>query len=75
MRAGILALALLTGCATKATGVVKVVPPTHLMAECYEPAATTRTNGELVHYIEQLRETLRGCNRDKESLREWAEKQ
>jgi hypothetical protein len=61
---------LMASCAT-----VAPKPPYNLLLECPEPAGGPRTNGELATYTQQLREALRGCNRDKESLREWAEKQ
>lgn len=62
---------LMASCATVAP---KAVPPYSLLLDCQEPAQGVKTNGELATYTQQLREALRGCNRDKESLREWADK-
>lgn len=61
---------LMASCAT-----VAPKPPYALLLECPEPEMTFQTNGELAVYAQRLRDSLQGCNRDKESLREWAEKQ
>ena len=63
---------LMASCATVAP---KSTPPYSLLPDSQEPAQGVKTNGELATYAQQLREALMGCNRDKESLREWVEKQ
>lgn len=62
-----------TGCASVRPSPVKITPPPELLQDCQEPEQAIKTNGELVGYALSLRDALRGCNRDKQALREWAE--
>lgn len=62
----------LAGCVTTRPSPVKITPPPELLQDCREPAQAIKTNGELVGYALALRDALRGCNRDKQALREWA---
>lgn len=63
---------LLASCAAVAPTPVRILPPLELLQDCAEPSGSVDTNGALATYLLDLREALRGCNRDKESLREWA---
>lgn len=69
---GVLAMLVLTGCATTT---VKVLPPVDLLAECPHPIVSTATNGDLAKAIPAYRKALTLCNNDKAALREWAEKE
>lgn len=72
-KAALLALVLTcSGCAS-APVVTRILPPVDLIQDCQEPAGDVSTNGALATYIEALKDALRGCNRDKKALREWAE--
>lgn len=68
-----LASLLLASCASVAPGPVRVLPPLELLQDCPEPLTQHDTNGRLAEGILALRDALRGCNRDKAALREWAE--
>lgn len=50
-------------------------PPWALLEDCPVPQARLQTNADLIPHIRALRQSLRSCNDDKRSLREWAEKQ
>lgn len=50
----------------------RLLPPVELLQDCPEPPFTATTNGLLAEYALQLRDALRGCNRDKAALRDWA---
>lgn len=50
----------------------KALPPAELLQDCPEPAGNPQTNGELARLALALRDALRGCNRDKQALREWS---
>lgn len=60
---------LLAGCASGPAA----APPWELLQPCPEPNVHVTTNGELADSLRQMRDALRGCNRDKEHLREWFE--
>jgi hypothetical protein len=62
---------LLASCASTLPG-TRTTPPPELLQDCPEPTATVRTNRQLADYATRLRDALRGCNRDKAALREWA---
>lgn len=66
-------LAALTGCATVATPPVKMLPPVELVQPCPEPSGSPTTNGAMAVYLLDLRDALRGCNRQIDALREWAD--
>ena len=52
---------------------VPLLPPEELLQECPFPATGgLSTNEDIVPYVRALRGALRGCNADKEALREWA---
>lgn len=67
-------LASLSGCVTMQTVrvPVKVHPPAALLEPCPAPSPTATTNGELLAYLEDMASALRGCNQDKQALRDWA---
>lgn len=67
-----LATLLLASCAAVSPTPVRLLPPVELLQDCAEPPFTATTNGLLAEYALQLRDALRGCNRDKAALREWA---
>jgi hypothetical protein len=68
-----LASLLLASCASVAPAPMRVLPPLELLQDCPEPPIQAATNGQLAESILALRDSLRGCNRDKAALREWAE--
>lgn len=51
----------------------RILPPVDLLQDCYEPPFAADTNGQLAATALALRDALRGCNRDKAALREWAQ--
>lgn len=66
-------LGLLSGCATSTvTEYLRDVPPAYLLTPCVAPSPLVSTNGELLTYVDALHQTLRSCNDDKTTLREWA---
>jgi hypothetical protein len=67
----LLATLLLASCAS-VSGPTKVLPPWELLQPCGSTYPTPSTNGELARQRNDLLDALRGCNKDKESLREWA---
>lgn len=67
----LLATLLLASCAA-VTPPQRVLPPLDLLQDCNEPPAMVGNNGQLAEYALNLRDALRGCNRDKAALREWA---
>jgi hypothetical protein len=69
----LLATLLLASCAAVAPGPVKILPPIDLLQSCEADTSKPSTNGALAKQRDALIEALRGCNRDKERLREWAE--
>lgn len=74
-RVTLLSALLLASCASVAPAPVRVLPPLELLQPCEEPALDSSTNGRLAEGILALRDALRGCNRDKAALREWADRQ
>lgn len=74
---GLLALVVLvlTGCASR--GNAPVTPPAVLLEPCspelLESLPYGTDNKELSTYTIKLRSALRGCNVDKEALRQWKE--
>lgn len=68
----LLSALLLASCASSLPG-TRMTPPVELLQDCPEPEATVKTNRQLADYATRLRDALRGCNRDKAALREWAE--
>jgi len=75
LRSNLLAalVALLPACATVTPPPDRLIPPVDLIQDCPEPPSALKTNGALAIYIDDLKNALRGCNRDKKALREWAE--
>lgn len=74
MKPAILLMSLLVAsCAAVAPGPQRILPPVELLQDCPEPAILAGTNGQLAQSILNLRDALRGCNRDKAALREWAQ--
>lgn len=73
--ASLATLLMLSGCNSLPVRVqAPVAPPVQYMQECTEPVRPAElTNGLLVRYAKDVRDTLRICNQDKASLREWAE--
>lgn len=67
----LLATLLLASCAA-VTPPQRILPPIDLLQDCNEPPLQITTNGQLSEYALALRDALRGCNRDKAALREWA---
>lgn len=67
----LLSVLLLASCASVAPP-QRVLPPLDLLQDCNEPALIAETNGQLAQSALNLRDALRGCNRDKAALREWA---
>lgn len=63
---------LLASCAAVGPGPQRILPPVELLQDCGEPPILAGTNGQLAETILNLRDALRGCNRDKAALREWA---
>lgn len=63
---------LVASCASSLPGVTKLQPPEALMAPCQQPLGAPRTNGALAEYALALKDALMGCNRQLDSLREWA---
>lgn len=69
----LLSILALAGCAS-APPVVKVQviqPPADLTQACQEPAQAVQTTRDMVTYLLDLRDALRGCNAQLESLRQW----
>lgn len=65
-------LVVLGGCASvPAVEVVRVTPPTALLAACPVPDRAVRTNGDLAALVLDLREALGLCNDQLSTLREW----
>jgi hypothetical protein len=69
----LLATLLLASCAAVAPGPSRLLPPVELLQPCGGEYPVPTTNGALARQREALLDALRGCNRDKASLREWAE--
>lgn len=67
-----LVIPFLAACATPVPQAVRILPPAELLQPCEEPRQELSTTGDLIPYVLDLREALRGCNRDKSLLREWA---
>lgn len=68
-----LLVASLSACST--TKYVRELPPVDLLAHCQGPLEEVSTNGGLARTIVAYRKVLALCNIDKESLREWANKE
>lgn len=64
---------LVASCASVAPGPQRVLPPSDLTAACPEPAGAIGTNAGLAEYTRGLIDALRGCNRQLEALRQWAQ--
>ncbi len=71
----LLATLLLASCASVAPGPNRILPPYELLQPCGSEYPVPKTNGELARQRQSLLDALRGCNQDKESLREWVDKQ
>lgn len=71
-RVVMLAALLVASCAS-VTPQQRLLPPVELLQDCPEPPVQVGTNGQLAQAIQALRDALRGCNRDKAALREWAQ--
>lgn len=69
----LLPVLLLVSCASVVPNPQRILPPVELIQDCQEPASGIQTNGELARYTRELLDALRGCNRDKAALRDWAE--
>lgn len=71
-RVVLLSVLFLASCAAVAPGTQRILPPVDLLQDCQEPAGGVETNGALASYLLSLKDALRGCNRDKAALRDWA---
>lgn len=69
----LLVCAVMAGCATTPGPAVKLLPPSSLYQPCPEPEPTVATNGEMAVYLQDLKASLRYCNRQLEALKSWAE--
>jgi hypothetical protein len=61
------------GCTTltKTSPPVVIEPPADLSQACQEPGGDVSTNQGMAVYLLDLRDALRGCNAQLQSLRDW----
>lgn len=68
----LVAALMLAGCAAvPKTEVVR--PPAPLLQPCEEPAQAVKTTRDMVTYLLDLRDALRGCAAQVEALRSWVD--
>lgn len=67
---------LVAGCAVApAIKVVPVTPPAPLIETCQEPAQAVKTTRDMVTYLLDLRDALRGCAAQVEAIQSWVKAQ
>lgn len=53
--------------------VVRVTPPSELLADCPAPVGNAKTNEDVADWLLAYKGALRTCNVDKQALRDWVQ--